>query len=98
MVLTATTAKLLLGEESWRVLTENKCSTCGWVGYYSLYCRYCGRGQKGGDSSKTKCESTTSVNCSVCGGDGKIDIISNCGHGYRYAHSYCSHGKVGVHD
>ena len=36
--------------------------------------------------------------CTICGGDGKVDKVSYCTHGLRYSHSYCTHNKTGKHD
>ena len=66
------------------------CSQCGRdVGKYSPYSlrdySSCPGDIKTGD-------------CSVCGGDGLVDKPINCTHSRSSSHSYCGHGRVGLHD
>ena len=43
------------------------------------------------------CRKASFSNCTLCGGDGLVDVNINCTHGKTSSHSYCSHGYTDYH-
>jgi len=80
-----------------------KCSVCG-VTFrsWALSCGHCfydGEVGYGMYSIPTSCKRVTSSGtCNQCGGDGKVDTTISCSHSRYSTHSYCGHGRVGLHD
>lgn len=44
------------------------------------------------------CTAITYELCPTCGGDGLVDKAISCSHSRTSRHSYCGHGRVGIHD
>ena len=71
-----------------------RCSKCNSLVVYIHRCGNCGSENLSSSSSSITGSFTNIHTCHNCNGTGKIA----CVHGKTTAHSYCSHGKVGVHD
>jgi len=88
-------------------LRQSRCTVCNWSGgnwnlAKDVYCTYCGKLLATSGyicSYNDPCPRTIlSGNCSTCGGDGLVDGPGSCSHSRYSTHSYCGHGRTGLHD